>query len=275
MIDLHSHILPNICDGSPDLETSINMARMAVADGITHLACTPHIYPPVYNNSTVTISAAMQALQAELDRLEIPLKLMIGADVHLLQETMQGLKNGTVPTLNNSRYFLLEPSHHVPVNNFLDHIENFINAGYVPIITHPERLKWIESHFKEFIEAAKLGAWLQLTAGAITGHFGRTAKKYAERFLQEGYVHILATDSHGVDNRPAILSEGKKAAEQIVGADEAEHLVYTRPQAIINNSEPEQVVKPRALTTGLAHISQHSSRAKSEKSQSWLKRWFN
>ncbi|WP_020394917.1 tyrosine-protein phosphatase [Thiolinea disciformis] len=273
MIDLHSHILPKLCDGSPNLETSIQMARMAVADGITHLACTPHIYPPVYNNNTHIISTAIQQLQTELDQLQIPLKLMIGADTHLLPETMQGLKTGLIPTLNYSRYFLLEPSHHVPVNNFLDQIENFLNAGYIPIITHPERLKWVENHYNNFIEAAKMGAWLQLTAGAITGHFGRTAKRFAERFLQDGYVHILATDSHGTDNRPAILSEGKQAAIQWVGTTEAEHLVYTRPQAIINNVAPEQIVQPPALTSLIRDTS--SQNVSTTKSNSWLKRWFN
>ena len=151
MIDLHSHILPKLCDGSQNLETSLAMAQMAVADSTTHLACTPHIYPGVYQNSMATIEPALKALQAELDARSIPLKLVIGADVHMVPEVMQGLKQGNIPTLHGSRYFLLEPSHHVPVPNFLEQIENFLHAGYIPVITHPERLRWLDNHYQEFV----------------------------------------------------------------------------------------------------------------------------
>ena len=250
MIDLHSHILPGLCDGSQSLETSLEMARMAVQDGITHQACTPHIYPHVYENSTATITPALSVLQAELDKHGIPLRLLIGADTHMVPETLQGLKDGTIPTLNHSRYFLLEPSHHVPVNGFLDQIENFVNAGYVPLITHPERLKWIDSHYSEFLEAARLGAWLQITAGAVTGHFGRSAQKYAERFLEDGYVHILATDAHGTNKRPPVLSAGLNAVTRLLGdAVEARRMVIERPQAILDNTPADQITPPPGLSS--------------------------
>lgn len=245
MIDLHSHILPKLCDGSPNLDTSLEMARIAVADGITHLACTPHIYPGVYANSTSTILPAMQTLQAALQSEGIPLQLVMGADVHMIPEVMAGLKNGTIPTLHGSRYFLLEPSHHVPVPNFLAQVENFIHAGYVPIITHPERLRWLEEHYQDFIEAVRLGAWLQLTAGAITGEFGRNVKHWAERLLLDGVVHLIASDAHGVKQRPPILSKAVEATITILD-DEAEVMcmVRERPQAILQNIPPEKIAAP-------------------------------
>ena len=197
MIDLHSHILPGLCDGAQDLETSLEMARIAVGDGTTHLACTPHIYPGAYNNSTATIVPALEALQSELDRRDIPLRLVIGADIHMTPEVIAGLRNGDMPTLNHSRYFLLEPSHHYPVIDFVDRVGNFIANGYIPVITHPERLDWIESHYEEMLEVARMGAWLQITAGAITGDFGKTARAWSRRFLEEGFVHLIASDAHG------------------------------------------------------------------------------
>lgn len=270
MIDLHSHTLPTLCDGSQSLETSLEMARIAVADGITHLACTPHIYPSVYNNSTATITPAMAALQLELDRHGIPLTLVVGADVHMVPEVMQGLKAGTIPTLHGSRYFLLEPSHHVAVANFVDQVENFLNAGYVPLITHPERLRWIDGHYDEFIEAARLGAWLQITAGAIAGRFGRSAETYAQRLLADGFVHIIASDAHSIDHRPPILSAGLKIAAGIVGEEEAQRTVLERPQAVLDNLPPHEVMPPPALRaeaqTLLPLIPQ--------KPRGWLKQWF-
>jgi protein-tyrosine phosphatase len=268
MIDLHTHILPALCDGSQDLETSLEMARIAVADGTTHLACTPHIYPPLYQNHKAGITAARDALQAELDKHAIPLRLVIGADVHMTTEVMQGLKHGTIPTLNDSRYFLLEPSHHVPVHDFLGQIENFLNAGYVPVITHPERLHWFGDKYAEFIEAARMGAWLQITAGAITGAFGKTPKQYAERLLREGYVHIIASDAHGIQQRPPVMSAGVAAAATLLGdPEEAMRMVTERPQAILDNLPPDSVTPALAFHT-------NALLPPSPSPKSWLARLF-
>ncbi|OQX08782.1 MAG: capsular biosynthesis protein [Thiothrix lacustris] len=250
MIDLHSHILPALCDGSQNLETSLEMARIAVADGTTHLACTPHIYPGIYPNSTDTILPALHHLQAALDEHAIPLTLVIGADVHMVPEVMSGLRQGSIPTLHGSRYFLLEPSHHVAVPNFVEKVENFINAGYVPLITHPERLHWLEEHYAEFVAAAHSGAWIQITAGSINGEFGSRAKKWSERMLQDGIVHIIASDAHGIKQRRPAMSAGVIEAIRLTD-DEAEisRMVQDRPQAVLDNRCPTTVAKP----PGLAH----------------------
>jgi hypothetical protein len=110
MIDLHSHILPGIDDGATSLEMSLDMARMAVADGVHTMACTPHIYPGLYLNDAQGISRARQQLQAALDVYRIALTLVDGADVHLVPGLLEGLRAGAVPTLHGSRYVLLEPS---------------------------------------------------------------------------------------------------------------------------------------------------------------------
>jgi len=104
VIDLHCHILPGIDDGSRSLEMSLEMARMAVDDGITMTACTPHIYPGLYMNDTAGIEAERDKLQRSLDENGIPLKLTIGADVHLVPGLLDGLRAGIVPCLHNTHY---------------------------------------------------------------------------------------------------------------------------------------------------------------------------
>ena len=275
MIDLHSHILPALCDGSQDLETSLAMARIAVADGTTHLACTPHINPPIYHNHKAGIAAAMEQLQAELDAHQIPLRLVIGADVNMTPDVMRGLKQGTIPTLNGSRYFLLEPSHHVPVPDFLGQIENFLNAGYIPVVTHPERLSWFNSHYEEFVEAAKMGAWMQITAGAIAGHFGKTAKQGAERLLLDGYVHIIASDAHGIKQRPPILSEGVAAATKLIdNPAEAQRMVAQRPQAILDNAPPASVTPALAFQHHASGVPNAVKAVTMYPNKGWFRRLF-
>lgn len=235
MIDLHCHLLPGIDDGAPDLETALAMARIAVADGITVTACTPHIYPGLYENDAAGIRQAISTLQMMLDCQGIPLRLVDGADAHVVPELVDGLKSGRVPTLAGSRYFLFEPPHHVAPPRLEDTAFNAMAAGFLPVVTHPERLTWIESHYDIFRRMANAGVWMQLTAGAITGRFGRKPQYWAEKMLDEGLVAIIATDAHRADKRPPLLAEARDAAARRVGAEEATHMVVTRPQGILDN----------------------------------------
>lgn len=246
MYDVHCHILPNFDDGAKSLEVALQMARLAVDDGITHLVCTPHIYPGLFDYDTKHIQAAADAFRSELELADIPLTLAIGADIQLVSEIVQRLKDGSMPTINQSRYLLFEPPHHIAPSGFKAAIFNVIAAGYVPVITHPERLSWIETHYKEFIQVAGQGAWMQITAGSLTGGFGARPQYWAEKMLGDGIVDLLATDAHNVTSRAPILSEGKLAASKLVGDMEADALVNERPMAIWNNLPINQVSRPPA-----------------------------
>ena len=265
MIDLHCHLLPGVDDGAPDLATSLAMARIAADDGIEVVACTPHIYPGMYENTGPAIRQAVAELQTRLDEAGVALRVTFGADTHIAPDLVAGLRGGRVPSLHGSRYFLLEPPHHVAPPRLAETVFDLLAAGYVPVVTHPERLSWIEDRYEVFVELARKGAWMQVTAGSLTGRFGSAARYWGERLLDEGWVHILATDSHGVDRRPPLLAEGQRAAERWVGAAEAVHLVQTRPQGILNNYEPERL--PAVLALAEPSKPAHSR-------GSWFSRWF-
>ena len=239
MYDLHCHMLPGIDDGATDLDMALEMARMAAADGITTVACTPHIYPGMYENDAPGIRRAIATLQTELANAGIPLHLVEGADVHLDPGLVAGIRADRVPTLAGSRYLLLEPPHHVAPPRFEDSVFNLMAAGYVPVITHPERLSWIEHDFEVFRRLAERGAFMQVTAGAVTGRFGKRPRYFAEKFLGEGLTHLLATDAHHPRRRPPLLAEAREAAVALVGKDEAEHLVTTRPRGIVEDLPPD------------------------------------
>ncbi|GAA6142178.1 CpsB/CapC family capsule biosynthesis tyrosine phosphatase [Hydrogenophaga sp. 5NK40-0174] len=240
MIDLHCHILPGIDDGAPHLDVSLQMARMAVEDGIHTTACTPHIYPGMYMNDGPGIRTAVSALQQALDDNGIALQLVVGADVHLVPGLTEGIRTGRVPTLHDSRYFLLEPSHTTPPPGFEDAVFNLIAAGYTPIITHPERLTWVEHHYEAFERLVEEGAWMQITAGSLTGAFGQRAKHWAERFIIDGHTHLLASDAHSTGRRCPRLSDALECARRLVGEVEARRMVVDRPQAVLLNQTPDQ-----------------------------------
>jgi protein-tyrosine phosphatase len=249
VIDLHCHLLPGIDDGASDLDTALAMARIAAADGITLTACTPHIYPGLYENDAAGIRQAVEGLRANLVQAGIPLQVTVGADIQMIPELVERLSSGAFPTLHGSRYFLFEPPHHSVPARFTESLFDARASGYVPIVTHPERLTWLdEAHYGWFVAAAREGAWLQVTAGALTGRFGPRPKYWAERMLDDGIVHLLATDAHAAERRPPMLAEGREAAVTWLGPEEADRLVNERPQAVIDNGDPAGITPPPGLS---------------------------
>jgi protein-tyrosine phosphatase len=246
VIDLHCHILPGIDDGAGDLSISLDMARAFVADGVTHVACTPHILPGLYHNSGPQIRDAVRQLQGVLAAEGIALQLVPGADNHVVPDFVAGLASGHLLTLADTRYVLVEPPHHVPPPRLEEFFFGILAAGYVPILTHPERLSWIGGHYDAVRRLAGAGVWMQITAGSLSGAFGRNARYWAERMLDEGHVRILATDAHDTRRRPPNLSEGRDLAAARVGAREAEHLVVTRPMGVLGDVAPSGLPAPEA-----------------------------
>lgn len=244
MIDLHSHLLPGIDDGAQTPEDAVAMARLAVAAGTTTLACTPHIYPGLFPNTRETIAAARAVLDDALAADGIALDIVVGADIQIVPELAQQLSAGVLPTLNDTRYFLFEPPHHVPNTSMLELVHSCVAAGFTPLITHPERLAYARAHYREFEEAVELGAWLQLTGGAITGRFGPEAESLSKRFLADRLVSVVASDGHDTRNRPPVLAEAFEVCTGLVGEAEAWRLFIERPAAVLADVPPDDIPPP-------------------------------
>src|SRR5262245_34152073 len=220
---------------------SLDMARMACADGITTVVCTPHILPTVYENEGPKIKAAVTLLQETLSRDGIPLRLLSGADVHIAPDLLAGLKDGRILTLAGSRYLLLEPPHRSMPPRFEECIFALQSAGYVAVLTHPERLSWIEPQYALIRRMVLRGLWIQLTAGSLTGRFGGGPRYWAERMLDEGVCHVIATDAHNTSTRPPHLASVQAMAEHRLGAAEANNIFQVRPRGVIENVSPAKL----------------------------------
>src|SRR4029077_19332476 len=162
-------------------------------------------------------------------------QLVTGADVHMAPNFVARLRSGELLTLADSRYVLVEPPHHVAPPQLEEFFCNLVTAGYVPILTHPERLSWVRSRYDSIKKLVQTGAWMQITAGSFTGAFGRTALYWAERLLDEGGVLLIASGAHAAERRPPDLASGRDCVAKRVGAEEAQHLVFTRPMGILKD----------------------------------------
>jgi protein-tyrosine phosphatase len=261
VIDLHCHILPGVDDGATDLSISIAMAKAFVADGVATVACTPHILPGLYRNSGPQIREATKELQQIFRREGIGLQLVTGADNHITPDFVADLSSGRLLSLADTRFVLVEPPHHVAPPRLEEMFFALVVAGFVPILTHPERLDWIKSHYSLLERLVKSGVWMQITSGSLAGAFGRQAQYWAERMLEGGSVHIIATDAHDVNRRPPELGRGRDLAAMRVGPEEAQHMVFTRPEGVLRNMAPQLLPMPKAaalnstlLYTGGTHL---------------------
>jgi protein-tyrosine phosphatase len=261
MIDLHSHILPGVDDGSPDLETSLAMARMAVDEGIKVMACTPHFMPGMHNNRVADIQTRIDTLNGALIAANIDLPLVMGGDNHIRPDFSAALINKNIPTIHNSRYVLFEPPHVMMPPRLSELLFAILGAGYVPIVTHPERLSWIEQNYPSILRLAESGIWMQVTAGSLTGRFGPRPQYWAQRMLQDGVVHILATDAHNLGSRPPKMSKALAMAAAELGPQEAHHIVVSRPHSVLINLAPEKTIPlPRHTRQPAHHPRQYFTR---------------
>jgi protein-tyrosine phosphatase len=248
MIDLHCHMLPGIDDGARDLDTALAaMARIALANGIQCTVCTPHVYPGRYDNDRETAQEAVARFQRALHEAGIGLELTTGADARLVPDLIAGLRAGRIPTLHGGRYFLLELPHHSAPPQFEKFVGDLLASGSVPLITHPERLNWIEVQYDCFLRLARAGAWIQVTAGSLTGRFRPRARYWAERMVDGGIVAVLATDAHGIERRPPLLGEGREAAVRWIGNEEAWRMVRERAESVLSGVASGHTLRPPGL----------------------------
>ena len=221
---------------------------MFVRDGVTAVACTPHILPGVYANTGDQIRTAVAALQLALDTAGVDLKLVTGCDAHVTPNFVQGLRSGHLLTLGGSRYVLVEPTHNVAPPRLEALFFDILVSGYVPILTHPERLAWIEGHYDRITSLAAAGVLMQLTASSLIGDFGRSPLYWSERMLDEGIVHFLATDAHNIAHRPPNLARGRDAAARRTNEQEAIMLVATRPAAVLADKPRDALPMPATFS---------------------------
>jgi len=232
VVDIHSHILPEVDDGPKTWDMCVAMCRTAAADGITHMVATPHA-----NDRYHYYRSYLQGLVAHLQGLigSAP-KIILGCDFHLSIDNIQdALVNPGRYVIGDTRYLLVEFSNYSVPQQTTDSFLKLGDCGLTPIITHPERNPILRESPQRVAEWAEQGFIIQMTGSALTGFWGERTRRAALWLLERQAVHVLATDAHDTEKRVPILSTAREAAAEICGEDVAEALVETNPRAIISN----------------------------------------
>lgn len=228
MVDIHCHILPGMDDGADSFDESVEMAEMAIADGITHVVGTPHC-----SDHFAFDPALVRQRRDELQqRLGSRLTLGSGCDFHLSYENVQSLRNGTATyTINQKNYLLVELNDFAIPPNIHDTFHNIQLLGASPIITHPERNPLVQRRPELLRKWLQQGCYAQVTAQSLLGRFGSHAEKAALSWLNENMVHFVASDAHNKTRRPLKLCEAYDAVAARRGPSIAQALFVDNPLA--------------------------------------------
>src|SRR6202795_2479741 len=232
VVDIHSHILPEVDDGSKSWETSVAMCRMAPADGITHQVATPHANDRYHYDRPY-----LQSLLAHLQGLVgSALTLSLGCDVHLSYDNLQDvLANPARYAIEGSHYMLVELSNYSIPQQTTDCFTQLGDRGITAVITHPERNPILRENLQRVVEWAEQGCVIQVTGSALTGFWGDRTRRAAHWLFEHQAAHVLSTDAHDTEKRVPILSTARAAVAEIYGEEIAEAMVEGNPRAIIAN----------------------------------------
>lgn len=212
MIDIHSHIIPGIDDGSKNMEMTLEMLKNAEIDGTKEIVATPH-YLLEYGDSTIEeVKVLVKEINSIVNKERINIKIYSGQEVYFTENILKDYLDGNIGTLNDSRYMLIEFNMNRFEENIFDILYELQVRDITPIIAHPERYRSIIKNPLEINSFIDEGYLFQLDSGSLTGVFGKEVKKTAEILLANGIYNFIGSDAHNIKSRNTGISEAVSLA---------------------------------------------------------------
>jgi protein-tyrosine phosphatase len=246
-VDIHSHILWGVDDGARDLDMTIEMLRIASGNGTTDIVATPHSDLD-FSFDPDTISERILEI-AKLPGAKP--RIHTGCDFHLHVENISDcLAHPTKYTINHLRYLMVEFSNLNVPKSIGQVLEQMVEAGITPVITHPERNRLLMSDTERLVGWIRSGCLLQVTAQSFLGRFGRVARTAACELMSRHMVHFIASDAHDPVKRPPDLTGAYEFVTKRYGAETAERMFVANPSATLTGAHldieaPEPTKPPR------------------------------
>ena len=238
MIDLHTHLIWGIDDGSLSKEMTINMLRQAYQGGTKHLVLTPHYFPGYFQAPKNIVKEKCEEIKALAKEENIKLEIYCGQEVYYSDKIFEQYEDELIGTINDSDYMLIEFNmKEFSKEEVLDNIYELQLHGIKPIIAHPERYRVFLKKpelINDFIEEGYL---FQLNSGSLTGYFGKEVKRLAEKFVQNKIYSFIGSDAHRDETRNPNMFE---TLELLEGMD-TDYFRYIRESSkkVLNNEEVE------------------------------------
>src|SRR5699024_242956 len=256
IIDLHSHLIPNVDDGAQTIEQSLELARQAVNEGVEHMVLTPHHRNGAYLNRKNDVIRYAKNLQEQYEQAGINLKVYPSQEIRLTEHFLDDLYNGDLLSLDGAgKYYLIEfPSDRVP-SNTNEVFQELISAGITPVIAHPERNHELSSNLHLLYELVQMGCLSQITTSSYSGYYSETMVVNSQQMIQHNLAHILASDVHHIKHRPMNVQVAFERLEKEYGQEVGQYFQDNARSIFngdnINKKKPIQPKRPRKKWFGL------------------------
>ena len=245
MIDIHSHLLPNLDDGSSSIEESLELIKSANDAGVTDIIVTPHyIYNSKYCTSKEESKKVLEELKKAVKEEKIPVNLYLGNEVFVENDLLELYQKGMFSTLNSSHYLFFEMSRFNYYHGIYELLFKLINAGITPILAHPERYVYLQKNPNEAIKLIEHGALLQLNADSYYGAYGKKARDLFILLIKHRCATFIATDTHSLKrNKYADFKRIKIDLLKYLSEDEINDLVTNNALKVINDEKIDTINK--------------------------------
>ena len=235
MIDIHSHILPNIDDGSRSIDETFNLIKEAEEVGFEAIVATSHYMPGYYETNAPEREVWLNAIYDNLKEKDINMKLYLGNEIYITDNMISLLEEEKASTMNNTSYVLFEMPLNAEPLNLYDTIYELQQNKIVPILAHPERYSFVQKEPELIYDLIEKGVLMQCNYGSIIGQYGQKAEIIVQKFLENNMVHMLGSDVHRENTVypkiPFILTK----LSGIIGDDKLQELTTTNPNLVIHN----------------------------------------
>lgn len=234
IVDIHSHTLPGMDDGSKSMEETMEMLRIASDNEITDMIVTPHFKKGRKNAPPAVILERVRKVEQEARRQGIPISLYPGNEIYYYSDVEDILEAGQICTLNHSEYVLVEfaPSESfVYIRNALDSLNGM---GYSPILAHVERYECMLKDWQNVEQLRALNVEIQVNASSVTGKVGYKVKKFVHRLLGNQLVDYISTDAHDSEKRTPDVQKCLEYLHKKYDSAYVDAITYGNAQKILN-----------------------------------------
>ncbi len=245
MIDIHSHIVFEVDDGSKSIEQSLQMLHEARKAGFSKVIVTPHYIEGYYECNKSQIAEKIEKLQSMQDDVQI----LQGNEIYITDEINNLIEEEKASTLANSKYVLFELPLNAEPLNLMGVVYSIMEKGRIPVLAHPERYPHVQKDPNSLIELIEAGVIMQSNYGSILGQYGKECKKTIQKMLKHNMVHLLGSDVHRPRTVYYNIPDALKEIEKIVGKNKLQYLTNANPSRIINN-ETINVETPEYIKKG-------------------------
>lgn len=239
MIDFHTHILPNIDDGSRSIEETFNLIKEAKEAGFEGIILTSHYIENYYETNVPERDVWVKAISENLQAKGIDTNLYLGNEIYISNNMMELLEQGKASTINNSCYVLFELPLNAEPLNLYDAIYSLQENKLIPVLAHPERYSYVQKEPELIYDLIRKGCLMQANYGSIIGQYGVKAEYIVKKLLESNMIHFLGSDVHRQNSIYPKISFAIEQIKAIIGEEKLEELTTINPQLVLDNKKIE------------------------------------